>query len=122
ALLHAETPQPITERYRETAGRLIGAALSDPTGYQKLTYLCDRFGNRITGSTNLQQAIAWAAEQMRKDGLVHVSTPLVKVQPWVRGHEKLLALAPFARDLPMLGLGGSVGTPASGIEAEVVPV
>jgi Iap family predicted aminopeptidase len=101
---------------------LIGAALSDPTGYQKLAYLCDNIGHRITGGPALQEAIAWAAGQMRKDGLVSVSTPDVKVQRWVRGKEGLSILSPVRRELPVLGLGSSVGTPPEGIEADVVPV
>ncbi|MEP6534644.1 MAG: M20/M25/M40 family metallo-hydrolase [Bryobacteraceae bacterium] len=120
--LHAEPPPSTAEQYRETAGRLIGAALSDLTGYQKLTYLCDRIGNRIPGGGGLPQAINWAVAQMRRDGLTNVIASPVKVQTWIRGKESLSLLQPVRRELPILGLGNSVGTAPEGIEAEVVVV
>ena len=108
--LHAEPPQSTAERYRETAGRLIRAALSDPTGYQKLTYLCDRIGSRISGGEALPQAISWVSAQMRRDGLSNVSSSPVRIQTWIRGKESLSILQPVRREVPML------------VEAEVVTV
>src|SRR5579862_2671662 len=81
------TGQNLTDRYRETAGKLIDAALADNGGMEKLSYLCDRIGNRLSGSPALEKAITWAAMQMKQDGLVNVVTPLVKVPHWVRGSE-----------------------------------
>jgi carboxypeptidase Q len=46
----------------------------------------------------------------------------VRVPHWVRGRERLSMVAPVERELVMLGLGGSVATPRSGITAEVVAV
>jgi Peptidase family M28 len=113
---------PLYDTYREPAQKLIEAALSDDGGYEKLSWLCDRVGNRLSGSENLNRAIAWAAATMRKDGLVNVTTPEVTVPHWVRGRERLTMVAPVERGLPMLGLGDSVGTPAGGITAPVVLV
>jgi Peptidase family M28 len=112
----------LTQRYQDTANRLIDAALKDDAGYAKLTYLCDRIGNRLSGSEALQQAIQWAAEQMKRDGLVNVVTPPVKVPRWVRGHESAEIIAPVKRPLEMLGLGMSMGTPAGGITGDAVVV
>lgn len=117
--LSAET---LTETYREPAARLIGEALTDRTGYQKLAWLCDRIGNRLAGSPALNEAIRWASEQMRKDGLSNVQTPLVKVPYWIRGNESVTLLSPVPRKLPMLGLGRSVGTSPEGITADVIAV
>ncbi|MDQ2946275.1 MAG: peptidase M28 family protein, partial [Acidobacteriota bacterium] len=71
--------QPLSDTYRDAADKLIDAALSDQEGYRKLSYLCDRIGNRLSGSIGLDKAIVWAAEQMRSDGLKNVVTPRVKV-------------------------------------------
>jgi hypothetical protein len=120
ALLSAAAP--LNETYQDTATRIIGAALADSDGYAKLSYLCDRIGNRLSGSPALDEAVEWAAAQMKRDGLENVSTPAVKVPHWVRGREEAEIVAPVRRPLTMLGLGGSVATPAGGITAEVVPV
>ena len=120
--LLAQEGQSLTERYRETAGKLIDAALVDNGGMDKLSYLCDRIGNRLSGSPALEKAIAWAAAQMKQDGLVNVVTPLVKVPHWVRGNESASLVEPVNKPLTILGLGGSIATPKKGINAEVVPV
>ncbi len=112
----------LTDKYRDVANRLIDAAMADNGAMEKLTYLCDRIGNRLSGSASLDQAIAWSAAQMKKDGLENVVTPLVKVPHWVRGAESASIVEPVKRRLTILGLGGSIATPKQGIEAEVVPV
>jgi Zn-dependent M28 family amino/carboxypeptidase len=114
--------EPLSETYRETAGKIIDAALADTGGYEKLSYLCDRFGNRLSGSQALERAIVWAAAQMEKDGLKNVVTTAVKVPHWVRGKESAELVEPVHKPLHMLGLGGSIGTPQDGITAEVVAV
>ncbi|MBV9037212.1 MAG: peptidase M28 family protein, partial [Acidobacteriaceae bacterium] len=117
----AETNE-ITQKYQETANQIIDTALRDEAGYAKLTYLCDRIGNRLSGSESLLKAISWAAEQMKKDGLQNVATPPVKVPHWVRGNESGAIVSPINRPLHMLGLGMSAGTPPSGITADALVV
>jgi hypothetical protein len=112
----------LTSRYREVAARLIGAALTDEDGWNKLVYLCDRIGSRASGSKALEQAIEWSAATMKQDGLENVQKLPVQVPHWERGQESATMLEPARRSLPMLGLGYSIGTPPGGITAEVVPV
>jgi peptidase M28-like protein len=114
--------QNLTEQYRATADRLINAAVADNDGYSKLAYLCDRIGNRLSGSESLPRAIAWAEEIMKRDGLSNVRTIPVKVPHWVRGAESARLTAPENKPLHMLGLGMSVATPPGGITADVVVV
>src|SRR3982751_5371306 len=85
--VEAKDNNNVAKAYRDAARKLIDAALADEAGYEKLSYLCDRIGNRLSGSDNLLKAIAWSAEQMKKDGLQNVTTPPVKVPHWVRGNE-----------------------------------
>jgi len=122
ASLFAQTVSPLADQYRENAGRLIDAALADQHGMESLSYLCDRIGNRLSGSAALEHAVTWAAAQMKADGLTNVVTPHVRVPHWVRGNESASLIEPVQRPLTILGLGGSVATPKRGITAEVVPV
>lgn len=111
-----------TTEYRKTAGQLILAALKDDAGLNRLEYLCDRIGNRLSGSKALEQAVAWSAEEMKRAGLANVRTIPVKVPHWVRGRESAEMVEPLAKPLFMLGLGGSIATPPGGITAEVAVV
>ncbi len=121
-VLVAADPSKISEKYSDPAQKLIAAALADEEGVARLQYLCDRIGNRVSGSASLERAIEWAAAEMKKAGLENVRTPPVKVPKWIRGNESATMLTPVAKPLGMLGLGMSVGTPAEGIRAEVVAV
>ena len=59
---------------------------------------------------------------MEADGLDKVTGDPVMVPHWVRGEESIEMILPWALDLPMLGLGGSIATPPGGIRAEVLVV
>ncbi len=110
------------EPYHEPAGRLIGAALASDFAWQRLALIGDTFGHRLSGSQALEDAIQWAVQEMKKDGLENVHTELAKVPHWVRGQESLEIVAPRRHTLAMLGLGNSVGTPAAGVEGELLVV
>ena len=114
--------QGVGERYRAVADRIIDAALADSGAYTRLTELVDRFGHRLSGSESLERAIDWIIAEMRSDGLDRVRGEPVMVPVWVRGEESAELVEPWPRRLPMLGLGGSVGTPPEGITAEVLVV
>ena len=122
AVVAAQPPRPLDLEYRETAGRLIGAAMVDTAGYDKLAYLTTRIGHRLSGSSGLERAVTWVAEQMKADGLDNVRTQPVKVPHWVRGRESAQVVAPSSEPIGMLGLGGSIATPPDGITAPVVVV
>ena len=109
-------------RAEDVPDRLIQAATNSDFAYRRLARLCDTFGPRFSGSTNLAAAIKWALAQMKQDGLDNVHGEAVMVPHWVRGAEFAEMLEPRARRLPMLGLGGSVATPPEGITAEVLVV
>src|SRR6185503_6161586 len=118
----AQTARPLDLEYREAAGRLIGAAMVDRGGYDKLAYLTTRIGNRLSGSSGLERAVAWVTTQMKADGLDNVRVQAVKVPHWVRGSESAQIVKPIQKSLNMLGLGRSVATPKGGITASVVVV
>jgi len=118
----APPPRVKIGEYRARATLIVGAALTSDVAYRRLAWLTDRIGHRLSGSENLERAIAWAVSEMKRDGLDNVRAEKVMVPHWVRGEESLELLEPEARKLPMLGLGNSVGTPPEGITAEAVVV
>jgi hypothetical protein len=121
AVVGQRPPTDLTLAYRTQAGQILGAALTDTEGWDKLTYLATVMGHRLSGSRALEEAISWAAETMESEGL-QVRTQPVQVPHWVRGKESLTVVEPGQRELRILGLGNSVGTPTEGITAPVVVV
>ena len=113
---------PLQARYRAAADRLIDAALADSVAWQKMARLADTFGPRLAGSEALERAHDWILEEMRRDGLENVHGEPAMVPHWDRGSESAELVEPRGAPLPMLGLGGSVGTPRRGITAEVLVV
>ena len=123
SLATGQADQPTwLDTYREPASRIIGAAMADTFAWDRLAELSDLFGHRLSGSPQLEQAIQWAANKMRADGLENVHLEPVMVPHWVRGQEHAKVIRPTEQELVMLGLGGSIGTPPGGIEAETFVV
>ena len=96
----------LTDSYREAAGRILGAAMTDVEGWEKLEHLTTEIGHRLSGSPQLERAIEWAFERMEREEL-HVRMLPVKVPHWVRGDESARLVAPVTRSLPILGLGST---------------
>jgi carboxypeptidase Q len=96
--------------------------LKDSAAWNRLAVLTETFGNRFSGSESLERAIDWTLAEMSKDQLDGVRGEPVMVPRWVRGAESAELVSPRRQVLPMLGLGGSIATPAAGITADVMVV
>jgi carboxypeptidase Q len=107
---------------RETANRIIDAALADEGAWEKLAWLCDRIGHRLAGSPQLEAAVTWAVQTLQRDGHENVRAEPVTVKVWKRGETEVTLVAPTEHTLHVLTLGASPGTPEGGIEAEVMVV
>jgi len=118
----ATVDSSVTARYRDAARRIVEAATRDSSAWHRLAELTDTFGPRLSGTQALEKALDWTVEQMTRDGFDRVWTEPVMVPVWVRGEESATLTVPYVDRLPMLGLGGSVGTPPEGVEAEVMVV
>ncbi|MGE0397579.1 MAG: M20/M25/M40 family metallo-hydrolase [Kofleriaceae bacterium] len=114
-------PSPIAVAYADIATKIITTARADRGAYAKLAQLTDTIGARLSGSPALTKAIAWAVATMKADGH-DVRTEKVMVPHWVRGTEEGALVAPVARSLHLIGLGGTVPTPKGGVTGEVVVV
>lgn len=104
------------------ASRIAGAELTGSQAHAILQSLTDRVGARFAGTPGAERAVEWALGEMRRVGLKNVRREVVKVPRWVRGDEQVEVVAPAAHSLHAVALGGSVGTPAEGLTAEVVEV
>jgi carboxypeptidase Q len=120
--LHVAADASWVDAYRPAASKILAEAASTRQAWERLAELGDTFGHRLSGSPALEAAIAWAAATMRQDGLDNVRLEKVMVPHWVRGRESLEIARPFPQALVVLGLGNSVGTGPSGIEAETLVV
>ena len=122
--LAADSPTTgtITPELRANMQRLIQAATNSPLAFQRLETLCDRFGPRFSGTTNLEAALDWILGEMQRDGLEQVRPEPVMVPHWVRGPASLEMITPRAEPLHVLALGGSVATPAEGLTAPLLVV
>jgi carboxypeptidase Q len=98
--------------------------LTKGESYSMLEYLCKKIGQRLSGSRGAAGAVDWTRYTM-KDFADTVWLQPVMVPHWVRGKQEI-AKAQSRRlgsiNLSVCALGGSVGTGASGISAEVVEV
>jgi carboxypeptidase Q len=112
----------IRARYAQVAARIVEAATRDSAAWTRLAELTDRFGHRFSGSESLERAIDWMLAAMRADSLDNAHGEPVMVPRWVRGRESAELIEPRRAPLPMLGLGGSVGTARNGITAPVLVV
>ncbi len=112
----------LADDVERTMDRIVAAALADSSAYALLEEMCDEVGPRLSGSANYELAVDWALRHMGEAGLVNARREPVTTPHWVRGDESAWLLEPHPARLTMIGLGGSVGTPPNGLEAEVLAV
>ncbi|MET0592623.1 MAG: M28 family peptidase [Polyangiaceae bacterium] len=84
--------------------------------------LTSTVGPRLAGTTGFANAVTWATAKLTALGLQNVKTEAVTVPHWERGDGHAELLGATERPLAIAALGGSVGTAAGGIEAEVIEV
>jgi hypothetical protein len=106
--------------------KIYDSALSDGICYLWLEHLSLRIGHRLSGSAGAEKAVQWTSSMLDTLGLDSVWLQPVMVPRWVRGDAEQVRLSGSKKHgtfkLNALALGGSVGTPATGISAEVVEV
>ncbi len=115
-----------TPTVRDLARKISAETLRQEATMRHLEELCRIAPRRLSGTAAADRAVAWAEKAMRDLGLENVRQEAVMVPRWVRGKtERLVVVEPEefrGLELPILALGGSIGTPALGLSAEVVRV
>lgn len=110
--------QPTVDRI---AKEIVNGHFSGDT-WNSLSIFIDMFGPRMYGSKSLEDSIDYMVCKLQEVGLENVHTENATLPRWQRGFESAQLLQPHEQNLPMLGLGSSVGTPRDGIIADVVVV
>ncbi|XP_030764612.1 carboxypeptidase Q-like [Sitophilus oryzae] len=101
--------------YEDTANKIINSLINGKYKggtYKELAQFVDKFGARVSGTENLENAIDYALNLMTENDLENVHGEDVDIPHWVRNYEYAELLEPRQVKLPVLGLGGSVSTPA----------
>jgi len=127
----SEAPvEPLGARAKESGPvlvpQLVREGLANPQAYALLSELCATAPHRLSGSQDAERAVAWGLSTMQRLGFENAHLEPCAVPHWERGAvEELVVLEPAAHAgerIPILALGGSVPTPAEGLEAEVLAV
>ena len=104
----------------EVMTQLRDRALAGSQAWQIVESLTSEVGARPAGSPAMTRAKEWALQELTSLGFENVhAEPFVKHDAWLRGPESAALVEPVARELAITGLGNSVPTPSSGIEAQV---
>ncbi|HLG88436.1 MAG TPA: M28 family peptidase [Alphaproteobacteria bacterium] len=103
----------------EVAAQLGRAGLNDPTASAFLESLTTEIGPRLAGTDAMTRAAAWAEAKLKTLGFENVHREAFPMKAWIRGTESARVLSPAPQNLAVTALGGSLATPADGIEAEI---
>jgi len=98
---------------------LITTSRNGTHGYDITESLTTEVGPRLAGTPAEARARDWALAKFRAIGLENVRVEPFTIPGWVRGEETAQIIAPYPQDMVITSLGGSVATPAGGIEAPI---
>ncbi len=102
------------------AAELAQKAQDTSLALEIATDLTTEIGARLYGSDSEKRAAEWAVKRFLEYGFDKVWTESFPVENgWKRGLETASVTSPAPQSLVITALGGSVATPAEGIEAEI---
>lgn len=104
-----------------SAAALIRQISSDSVLAHRVADFVDHYPHRLSGSAMLERGLDWIVAMLRRDGWT-VREQSTMVPHWERGEESLVMTSPLRRKMPMLGLGGSVGTNGTAVRAKTLVV
>jgi hypothetical protein len=112
-------PPAFAGPWRAGAEAVRDRALHDTTAYDYVESLSVDVGERLAGTEAAARARDWAVAKLTALGFKHVHVEPFPINAWIRGPESAEVVAPHPQKLAIIGLGGSVPTPADGIEGEI---
>ena len=124
-LLSVQPPVYAQSEDETTIKSIFDERLTSGEMYELLRELCKDIGPRLSGSEGAAKAVDWSKQVMEGYGFDRVFLQEVMVPHWERGEKEQVQIVNVPEgmiELRALAIGGSVGTPAEGITAEVVIV
>jgi hypothetical protein len=121
-LTEAESVPAIPPEVRKNAESLREKAFAGTRAVEWARGLTDQAGARLPASPGDRASIEWGLATLKALGFANVRAEKVRTNTWQRGVETGEVTAPYPQKLFLTALGGSVGTPDSGLEAEVLEV
>jgi len=109
----------------EIIQEIFNEALTDPTAYENLRYLCKNTKGRIAGTPEAAAAVEFTYQVMSRMELDSVFLQPVKVPRWDRGEDEeavVISNRLGEKVVPVTALGMSVGTGKAGLSAKVIEV
>ena len=100
--------------------KIYDEALSNGKSYERLDYLSNQIGGRLSGSVNYERSVKWGKEELELIGLDSIWLQPVMTPKWVRGAPEYAHIESTPGNtisVPVAALGGSISTPSIGIEA-----
>jgi carboxypeptidase Q len=113
-------PPALTDGMQADLASLVASAKATGGAYETIRELLEAAGQRLAGSPGDALAVAWATRALKARGFSNVHTEPVTAPHWERGDESGALVLPIPLRLSLCALGGSVGTAAEGVEADVV--
>ncbi len=110
--------------YVNIVNQIKNKGLEELYAFEMLKDLTGSIGHRLSGSKNYEKAVVWGKKMLKNVGADSVWLEPVMIPHWVRGREKasLKLVNKKKIELSICALGGSIGTPKNGIQAEVIEV
>ncbi|PVU89221.1 hypothetical protein BB559_005187 [Furculomyces boomerangus] len=104
----------------------MGEDTTDTSVWDSLAEMTDLYGHRMTGHVQYDRSADWVVRDASMNKNFVVMREPATVNVWKRNTESATLYIPTRSppevNLPMLGLGQSIGTGPKGIEADVIPV
>ena len=104
----------------QVAPKIIANALGESPLPENLRKLTDQIGGRVSGSPEVARAVAWGVAAFRNAGVdVHTEKYTIAAT-WSEGATRLEVLSPAPFPVHVVSVGWAAGTPANGVEANVI--
>jgi len=115
-------PVVLPSSVRGPAERLRDSIAGGSKAADWVREITDAAGPRLPGTPGNRAGIAAAVALLKAQGFANVRAEKVMTPAWARGVETGEVVSPAPHALALTALGGSVGTPPEGVEAEILRV